>query len=146
MKWYKISVMFVHLLFGQTLISLNQVFSKLAEMLFDSYEKCESIMYNDQCWVGRLPTSQKHEKHCNFLRHYRYDNCQSFHDGSTQWTLPINTTFSDLDYISRSQQCQTVLTENFKLLSKSWNFVCLLITSSRPRIYNSFIFAYVQGR
>ena len=27
--------------------------------------------------------------------------------------LPIHTTFSDLDCSSRSQQCQTALTENF---------------------------------
>ena len=31
--------------------------------------------------------------------------------------LPIRTTFSDLDCISMSQQCQTVLTEKFMLIS-----------------------------
>ena len=57
-------------------------------------------------------------KHCEFLGHYNYDKCQTVHDGSTHWTLPIHTTFSDFDCISRSQQCQTVLTENFMFLSK----------------------------
>ena len=32
-------------------------------------------------------------------------------EGSTRRALHIHTTFSDLDCISRSQQCQTVFTE-----------------------------------
>ena len=41
------------------------------------------------------------------------DTGQTPHDGSsTHWALPIDTTFSDLDCISKSQQCQTGLTEN----------------------------------
>ena len=32
--------------------------------------------------------------------------------------LYLFTTLSDLDHISRSQQCRTVLTENFVFLSK----------------------------
>ena len=40
------------------------------------------------------------------------DKCEISHGGSTHRALPIHATFSDLDCIARSQQCQTVLTEN----------------------------------
>ena len=46
-----------------------------------------------------------------------YDKCLTLHDGSTHWFLPIHSTFSDFDRISRSQQCQTVLNENFMFFS-----------------------------
>ena len=49
----------------------------------------------------------------DFLGHY----CQTLHDGITRWALLIHTTFSDFDCISRAQQCQTVLTENFMFFS-----------------------------
>ena len=49
----------------------------------------------------------------DFLGHY----CQTLHDGITHWALLIHTTFSDFDCISRAQQCQTVLTENFMFFS-----------------------------
>ena len=48
----------------------------------------------------------------NFLGRCKYDKCQTLRDGSTHLALPIHTTFSDLDCISRSQQCQTVLPES----------------------------------
>ena len=38
---------------------------------------------------------------------YKYVKCQALHDGSIHWALPV----------SRSQQWQTVLTENFMFLS-----------------------------
>ena len=38
---------------------------------------------------------------------------------STHWALPIHATFSDLDNIWRSQQCQKVLTEFFMFVSNS---------------------------
>ena len=41
----------------------------------------------------------------------KYEKCQTLHDGSTHWALPIPC-------ISRSQRCQTVLTENFMFSSK----------------------------
>ena len=44
-------------------------------------------------------------------------NSQTLHDGSTHLALPIRTAFSDLDFISRSQGFQTVLTEIFMFLS-----------------------------
>ena len=56
-------------------------------------------------------------EHCNFLRHYKSDECQTLHDGSTHWALPAHAIFSDLDSISRSQQCQTALTEHFMFQS-----------------------------
>ena len=45
----------------------------------------------------------------NFLGRCKYDKCQTLRDGSTHLALPIHTTFSDLDCISRSQECHTVL-------------------------------------
>ena len=42
----------------------------------------------------------------SILRHYKCDSCQTLHDGTTNRALPVHTTFSDLDHISRSQQCQ----------------------------------------
>ena len=41
----------------------------------------------------------------------------TFHGGTTHWALPVYIAFGDLECISRSQQCQTVLTENFMFLS-----------------------------
>ena len=38
-------------------------------------------------------------------------------DGTTHLALPFHYSFSDPDIISRSQQCQAVLTENFMFLS-----------------------------
>ena len=35
---------------------------------------------------------------------YKYDKCQTLHDGSTPSALPIHTTFTDLDWTSNSQQ------------------------------------------
>ena len=53
-------------------------------------------------------------EHCDFLGQYKY-KCKTFGVGSTPGALPIPTTFSDLDCISRSQ-CQTVLNEDFMFL------------------------------
>ena len=44
--------------------------------------------------------------------------------GTTHWGLPVDYTFSDLDIISRSQQCQTVLTENCMFLSNEIQTLC----------------------
>ena len=68
---------------------------------------CENLVSRTLC--------SKSARKCATL-HYKYDKCQTLHDGSTHKALPIHTTFSDLDCISRSQQCQTVLTENFMFL------------------------------
>ena len=63
------------------------------------------------------------------------------HDGSTLWVLPIHTTFSDVDCISRLHQRQTVLNWKFHVLFRlSLNFVQLLIMSSRPYVYYFFFF------
>ena len=54
---------------------------------------------------------------CDFLGHYslqckiKCDKQHTLHAGATHQALPIHTTFSDLEYSSRSQQCQTALTE-----------------------------------
>ena len=60
--------------------------------------------------ISVKPASVWHGKKlypCNFLGHYK---CQTL-----QQALPIHTTFSDNEYISRSQQSETVLTVNFTL-------------------------------
>ena len=47
-----------------------------------------------------------------FSRHLKCNKCQTLYDGTTCLVVPVHYTFSDLDSISKSQQCQTVVTEN----------------------------------
>ena len=54
--------------------------------------------------------------YCNFVEHCKCDICETLGDGSTYWALPMLTSLSDLDCISRSKQCQTVLNGNFMFL------------------------------
>ena len=54
---------------------------------------------------------------CNFPGHYICDECQTLHDGTTYYALPVHITYNDLDHISRSGECKTVLTENVLLSS-----------------------------
>ena len=66
-------------------------------------------------------------EHGDCVRHHRCDKCQTLDGGTTHWALPVHNSFGDLDHISRSQQYQTVLTENFVVLNRlSENFVWLL--------------------
>ena len=51
-----------------------------------------------------------------FLECYKYDNVKLCSMVLLISALPIHTTFGDFDCISRSQQCQTVLIENFETL------------------------------
>ena len=53
-----------------------------------------------------------------------YNQRQFLHDGSTHQALPIHTIFSDLDCITRLQQCQTVSTENFMFLLSYVETLC----------------------
>ena len=66
----------------------------------------------DQCWTG-WPSVwiQQKLQYCNFHGHDKYDKCQTLHGGCkcNHWALPISTTFSDLDCISRSQQSNRLL-------------------------------------
>ena len=52
---------------------------------------------------------------CNFLGGSKCAKCQTWHDFTVSRALSVHTSFSDLDLISRSQQHQTVSTENFTL-------------------------------
>ena len=66
---------------------------------------------NDQCtadWPAELLSGMAKKKICMMMMVLVSITC---------WALPTHTTFSDLDHILRSQQCQTVLTENFMFLS-----------------------------
>ena len=50
--------------------------------------------------------------HWHFHGHHEFDitnKCLTTHDGNTYWRLFTHTTFSDLDFISRSQQFQLKL-------------------------------------
>ena len=67
--------------------------------------------------AGRLSVMWQKLDRCDFLVHCKHAKCQTVHDGSIYWALPIHTTSSDLDCISRSQQCQPVWTEYFMFLS-----------------------------
>ena len=53
----------------------------------------------------------------DLLTHRKCDKCQTLRYGTTHQALPLHTTFLYLYPISRSQQCRTVLTENFVFLS-----------------------------
>ena len=59
------------------------------------------------------------------------------HDCTVYWALHVHTTFDDINYISRSQQCQRFLSENFTF-SLVWNFIGLLSTSSRSWMYHYY--------
>ena len=77
----------------------------------------------------------------NFLEHYKCDECQTLHWAlqTLHWALPIHKSSSDLEYITGSQQCQTVLTKIFNVLIwLSWNFVGLLSLSSISWVYHFF--------
>ena len=85
--------------------------------IFDWHENCESMLWpvlGQPAWPSVCMWLKC--QCCNFLGCYKYDKCQTLHDGSIHWAFPIHTTFSDLDCISGSQQCQTVLIEHFKFL------------------------------
>ena len=56
-------------------------------------------------------------KHWDLLKHHKCDKWQTLHDGTTPCALPFQASFGDLDRISKSQQRQTVLTENYVFLS-----------------------------
>ena len=57
----------------------------------------------------------------------------TLHDGTVSWALYVPTTISDLDHISRSQQCQIDLTNKQKhcYIWFSSDFVWLLIVLSK---------------
>ena len=83
-------------------------------------------------------------EHWDFLRHHKCNKCQTLHGGTSHWALPDHCTFCDLDITSRSEQCQTILTENFYVhIWLSWNFVGLLSTSSRWGIYHYFWLSHI---
>ena len=58
------------------------------------------------------PSVKKKLLRCDFFGHYTYDKCQIFRNGSTHSALPIHTTLSGNDCISRSQPRQTVYLKN----------------------------------
>ena len=58
-------------------------------------------------WQVECPAWQKKMKTFNgaiFIGHHRCDKCQTFHGGTTYWAVPVHTTFSDPDHMSKSQK------------------------------------------
>ena len=91
-----------------------------------------------QFWFGQMSGLVK-KKHGDFLRHHESIKCQTLHDGTSHWALPVHYTLCDLDITSRSQQCHTVLNwKCYVLFWLSWNIARLLSTSSRSWIDNYF--------
>ena len=54
---------------------------------------------------------------CGKIKTLQCDKREILHAGTPHWALSVHTTFSDLDHVSLSQQCQTVLTETCMCLS-----------------------------
>ena len=87
-----------------------------------------SLCY-DQCqagWPVECLECQKLERH-DCLGHCKCDKRQTVHGGATNLALPIYTTFSDFEYVSRSLQGQTFLTEKIMFLIQllfCFVFVC----------------------
>ena len=69
------------------------------------------------CVVISVSQLSRVAKLCNFLRHYKRDKRSTLHEATSQWAVPVHSTFSDLDHISQSQHCQTILAEHFLFLS-----------------------------
>ena len=57
--------------------------------------------------------------------------------------MMMMTTSSDLDCTSRSQQCQTILTENFCSSLIKWKLACLLIAVSDHEYTTIFCFVFL---
>ena len=84
----------------------------LVYFVTDIYENVR--LGNDHCYAGPLAGQLFICCKVNFVAIFK---SQTVHASSTYWALQVHNTFSDLDCISRSQQCQTVLTENFMFLT-----------------------------
>ena len=72
-------------------------------------------IHTNQCWTGQLtecPVLLKTLTLWFSLDTINVIKCQSLQD-CTHWVLAVHTTFHDLNSISRSQQCQTVLNWKF---------------------------------
>ena len=66
------------------------------------------------CWAGRpvgrvIVRRGKNFKATTFSDTINVTKYQTLHDDTTYWALPVRTTFSDLDLISRTQRCQIFL-------------------------------------
>ena len=64
-------------------------------------------------------------QHLFFFGHYKYDQCQSLHDGSTHWALPTHTTLSDLGCISSYSSVKKF----------TWIFFCLFFSDYIVTLY-----------
>ena len=123
----------------------------LRTVILDIWSRCQARVVegnlNNQCEAGwPIVWHGKNFSLVIFSWHSKCDKiCQMLSDFTPCWVLPIHTTFSDLEYISRSQQWPTVLTKNFMFLSNlSWKFVwCSLIMLTRLWIGHYFFFFFV---
>ena len=112
----------------------------------DSHEKHESMYWSV---FGQLASQQivrmwRKLSHRNFLRLYKCKKYQTLTSGSsTPFALPVHTTFSDLEYISRSQVSNSFDWKFYVLIRLSLNFLQLLVMSSRSWIYQYFLFLHM---
>ena len=54
-------------------------------------------LHNNHCYTGMLSDLMCQKLY--FCRCYKHNKCHILYEGTTQWALPMNTTFSDLEYI-----------------------------------------------
>ena len=99
---------------------VSKLYLSVSCTFFSSHlrKKCESVKISimSACRTS-VRCGKKKKKRGDFLGHRKCDKGKTFHNFPTYWALPTHTTVSDLEYISRSQQCQTLLTENFMFSS-----------------------------
>ena len=103
-------------------------------------------LYDDHCLADWQPgdcMAWQKSKHCDFVGHYRCDKCQTLLDCTTSWTLCIQTTYSDIDPISKSEQYQSFNWKFYVLTWLSWDFIGLLSTSSRSWMCNLFWHSHI---
>ena len=70
---------------------------------------------NGQCWAIRQAGHWHKIFNVAIFLHLKCDKSQTLHDGTTYWSLPVHTTFSDWPYF------KVIATSN----GLNWNFMCL---------------------
>ena len=92
------------------------------------------VLCSDQCRLASRASSLAKNLMLQFSQTPYIDNCQTLHDCSTRWALPIYTTFSDLEYVPNVKQIFTK--KKLRSFLISWNFAELLCMSSRSWTYH----------
>ena len=81
------------------------------------YDLLDSVVYSREIMnmflVGQVSGLVRNLKLEIYLDTIYVINVKNLLNGTTHWALSAHTSFTDLGHISRSQQCWTVLIENF---------------------------------